>query len=73
MRIALETGYRHIDTAAIYGNESGVSESQSGVDRKDIYLTTIVERCAEPRFGPVYLAFSSGILLMASIIFENSK
>lgn len=42
VRIALETGYRHIDTAAIYGNEDGVGEGMraSGVDRKQIFLTT---------------------------------
>ncbi len=39
---ALKAGYRHIDTAAIYANEDGVGEGvrQSGVARKDIYLTT---------------------------------
>ena len=39
---ALQAGYRHIDTAAIYGNEQGVGEGMrsSGVDRKDIFLTT---------------------------------
>ena len=39
---ALETGYRHIDTAAIYGNEAGVGRAiaNSGVAREDIFLTT---------------------------------
>ncbi|MFC4625634.1 aldo/keto reductase [Daeguia caeni] len=39
---ALAVGYRHIDTAAIYGNEEGVGKAiaQSGIPRKDIYLTT---------------------------------
>ncbi|TCV93256.1 2,5-diketo-D-gluconate reductase A [Luteibacter rhizovicinus] len=39
---ALKAGYRSIDTAAIYGNESGVGEGivRSGVAREDIYLTT---------------------------------
>ncbi|GGA78457.1 putative oxidoreductase [Brucella endophytica] len=39
---ALETGYRHIDTAAIYGNEEGVGKAlkNSGLPRGDIYLTT---------------------------------
>ena len=42
VRTALEAGYRHIDTAAIYGNEEGVGEGirNSGVARGDIYLTT---------------------------------
>ena len=39
---ALKAGYRHVDTAAIYENEDGVGEGmrQSGVARKDIFLTT---------------------------------
>lgn len=41
---ALEVGYRHIDTAAIYQNEEGVGTgiSQSGVPRKEIFLVTKV-------------------------------
>lgn len=39
---ALSAGYRHIDTAAIYKNETGVGEGmrKSGVSREDIFLTT---------------------------------
>lgn len=39
---ALEVGYRHIDTAQIYENEAqvGTAISGSGIDRKDIFLTT---------------------------------
>ncbi|MGQ3210603.1 MAG: aldo/keto reductase [Shinella sp.] len=42
VKAALATGYRHIDTAAIYENEQGVGEgiSTSGVDRSEIFLTT---------------------------------
>ena len=42
VRVALAAGYRHIDTAAAYENEDGVGEGirTSGVDRKDIFLTT---------------------------------
>lgn len=41
---ALKTGYRHIDTAAVYRNESGVGEGLrvSGVPREEIFLTTKV-------------------------------
>ncbi|TWF41605.1 diketogulonate reductase-like aldo/keto reductase [Chitinophaga polysaccharea] len=41
---ALDAGYRHIDTAAVYGNEEGVGVAiaQHAVDRKDIFLTTKV-------------------------------
>src|SRR4028119_2025792 len=39
---ALEIGYRHIDTAAMYGNEKGVGEAvrASGLDRGDVYVTS---------------------------------
>ncbi|MHA7306719.1 aldo/keto reductase [Arthrobacter sp. TMN-49] len=39
---ALEAGYRHIDTAAAYGNESGVGAAiaHSGLPREDIFITT---------------------------------
>jgi len=42
VKIALNTGYRHIDGAWIYGNEKEVGQGikDSGVDRKDIFLTT---------------------------------
>src|SRR3954451_2888453 len=41
---ALEAGYRHIDTAAAYGNEREVGEAvaASGIDRADVYLETKV-------------------------------
>ncbi len=41
---ALRTGYRHIDTAAAYGNERQVGEGlqRSGVDRNDVFLETKV-------------------------------
>jgi diketogulonate reductase-like aldo/keto reductase len=44
VRWALEAGYRHIDTAAVYGNEVGVGQAikQSGVPRKEIFVTTKV-------------------------------
>ncbi|HET8868771.1 MAG TPA: aldo/keto reductase [Agrococcus sp.] len=39
---ALEAGYRHIDTAAIYGNEEGVGRAlaASGIARDELYVTT---------------------------------
>ncbi|WP_454684242.1 aldo/keto reductase [Ancylobacter moscoviensis] len=41
---ALKLGFRHIDTAQIYGNEAEVGEGieRSGVRRADIFLTTKV-------------------------------
>jgi len=39
---ALEVGYRHIDTAEMYGNERGVGEAvrASGLDREDVFVTS---------------------------------
>ena len=39
---ALEAGYRHIDTAAIYGNEQGVGAAlaKSGIPRDELFITT---------------------------------
>ncbi len=39
---ALTAGYRHIDTAAAYGNEGSVGRAikDSGIPRKDIFITT---------------------------------
>ena len=41
---ALETGYRHIDTAAAYGNEREVGEGirRSGIARDDVFIETKV-------------------------------
>ena len=47
---AIGTGYRHIDTAAIYGNEKAVGYGVSmamkkyGVKRDDLFITTKVIR-----------------------------
>lgn len=44
VKFALENGYRHIDTAAVYENERSVGEAirQSGLSREDIFITTKV-------------------------------
>lgn len=44
VQAALEVGYRHIDTAAAYGNEKGVGEAlrRSGLDRSDVFVETKV-------------------------------
>ena len=51
VRWALELGYRHIDTAQIYGNEVSVGRAlrDSGVARDDVYITTkFFPRQADP-------------------------
>lgn len=42
--LAMQAGYRHIDTAAFYGNEAGIGEAlqESNLAREDIFLTSKV-------------------------------
>ena len=42
VRYALDAGYRHIDTAAVYGNEASVGRAihDSGIPREEIWITT---------------------------------
>ena len=46
VRLAIGNGYRHIDTARIYGNEKGVGKGlklsleEQGINREDIFVTT---------------------------------
>ncbi len=42
--VAIQTGYRHIDTARKYGSEEGVGEGirASGIKREDLWVTTKV-------------------------------
>jgi 2,5-diketo-D-gluconate reductase A len=40
--LALEVGYRHVDTAEMYGNEREVGEAvaRSGLDRSEVFMTS---------------------------------
>lgn len=53
VRAALDLGYRHVDTAAVYGNERGVGRAvlESGVPREQVFVTTKVWNDAQ-RAGP---------------------
>lgn len=44
VKAAIDAGYRHIDTAAAYGNEEGVGAGvkNSGVPREELFITTKV-------------------------------
>lgn len=41
---ALDLGYRHIDTAEMYGNQSEIGKALTGYDRSEIFLTSKVWR-----------------------------
>ena len=43
---AIEAGYRHIDTAAVYGNEKevGMALQNCGISRKDLFITSKVAK-----------------------------
>jgi diketogulonate reductase-like aldo/keto reductase len=42
VKFALKVGYRHVDTARIYGNEADVGQAvhRSGITREDLFVTT---------------------------------
>jgi 2,5-diketo-D-gluconate reductase A len=42
VRVALDAGYRHVDTAQVYGNEAevGTAIAESGLPREDVFITT---------------------------------
>jgi 2,5-diketo-D-gluconate reductase A len=48
VRVALDVGYRHIDTAEMYGNERGVADGirTAGLDRADVYITSKLSNAA---------------------------
>lgn len=48
---AFEAGYRHIDTASLYGNEAEVGEAvrESGIARDEIFVTTKLWNTDQPR------------------------
>jgi 2,5-diketo-D-gluconate reductase A len=48
--LALQAGYRHIDTAAAYKNEAAVGQAvkASGLDRDDVFVTT---KCSNDSHG----------------------
>lgn len=65
VQAALASGYRHIDTAAIYGNEAGVGEGlrASGVARDQVYITTKLWN-AEQGFDSTLRAFDASLKLL---------
>lgn len=64
---AIAAGYTHIDTAAAYGNEASVGEAirQSGVDRKDLFITSKVWN-SERGYDKVMAAFNKSLELLGT-------
>ncbi len=62
VKCALETGYRSIDTAAIYANEYGVGKAirESGVPRCEIFLTTKIWN-ADQGYQSTFRAFEESL------------
>lgn len=52
VKVAVETGYRLIDTAAVYGNEGAIGEAikelidEGKVKREELFITTKVGLCS---------------------------
>jgi 2,5-diketo-D-gluconate reductase A len=67
VKAALSTGYRHIDTAAIYENEQGVGEGirASGVNRAEIFLTTKLWN-SEQGYDSTLKAFDASLKLLGT-------
>lgn len=67
VKYALQIGYRHIDTASIYGNEEsvGVAIKESGIPREEIFLTTKVWNEVQ-RTGVVENALNESLKLLGT-------
>ena len=67
---ALELGYRHIDTAQAYGNETSVGEAlrQSGLPRDELFVTTKFNpRASDPAAAVPAVHMALGLLDQAGI------
>lgn len=62
VRTALDVGYRHIDTASVYGNEEGVGRAirEHTISRDDIFVTTKLWN-EDIRQGRVEAAFDASL------------
>jgi len=62
VKTALATGYRSIDTAAIYGNEKSVGTAikKSGIPREELFITTKIWNEVQ-RTGDVEIAFKESL------------
>jgi len=63
--VALEAGYRHLDTATVYGNEGEVGRAlaESGLDRDEVFVTT---KCPPDRAGKARETLSRSLDLLGT-------
>lgn len=79
VRTALDIGYRHIDTARIYGNEEDVGRAirESGIPREEIFLTTKLwnsdQAKAAPAFEESFSKLNCGYLDLYLVHFPVTK
>ncbi|PCR88846.1 aldo/keto reductase [Natrinema ejinorense] len=54
---AIDSGYRHLDTARLYGNETevGTAIETAAVDRDDLFVATKIAHFEEPEKTPEYV------------------
>ncbi len=59
---AIEAGYRHIDTAALYGNEASVAAGMraAGIAREEVFVTTKVWN-TDQGYDPTMRAFDASL------------
>lgn len=57
MVTAFESGYRHVDTARLYGNEAEVGDAIAGasIDRQELFVATKIGHFEEPEKTPKYV------------------
>ncbi|MDR1170297.1 MAG: aldo/keto reductase [Prevotellaceae bacterium] len=62
VKYAIQSGYRHIDTAAIYGNEKSVGQGirESGTDRSELFITTKLWN-SDRGYEPALKAFDTSL------------
>ncbi|MDR9855841.1 aldo/keto reductase [Paenibacillus sp. VCA1] len=62
VKTAIASGYRSIDTAALYGNEEGVGQAirESGVPREELFITTKVWN-SDQGYDSTFKAFETSI------------
>lgn len=65
VRYALEAGYRHVDTARIYGNEADVAAGvrASGLPREEVFITSKLWE-SDQGYDPCLAAYQESLRLM---------